>query len=298
MAILTSSRGDELHRLRGSRQRRGRTNGRVQIFIGFALLAVLALVCVLAPWIAPYDPISGDAAQKYLSPGSPGHLLGTDDQGRDTLSRLLYGGRTSLIVAVLASTAATVIGSTTALIAGFSGDKVAGLIMRTIDIMFAFPVIIIAVALALVFDPGITVLVLAIVFAAVPYVARVIFAEVKQQRGHEYVESAVSLGAGFWSILTREVLPNVIGQIVVYGTSLVGAMVVFSSSLSALGIGVQPPDADWGRMIADGAKVIISGNFWLALLPGLAILVVALTFNWLGDGLRDAADPHRRRHNS
>lgn len=280
-----------------SRQR-GRTNGRVQVAVAVTIIALVLLVSLLAPWLAPHDPIVGDASQKYLSLGSPGHLLGTDDQGRDMLSRLIYGGRTSLVVAAVSSAAATVIGSIVALVAGFSDDRVAGLIMRTVDVMFAFPVIIIAVALALLFGPGAVVLVLSIVFAAVPYVARVIFAEVKQQRDREYVEAATSLGAGFWSVLFREVLPNVSSQIVVYGTGLVGGMVVFSSSLSALGIGIQPPAADWGRMIADGAKVVITGNVWPALLPGLAILVIALAFNWLGDGLRDVFDPHRQRHRS
>jgi peptide/nickel transport system permease protein len=299
MAVLTPRSDGELKtRLTGrSRSRsRGRTNGRVQVAVGLTLIALLLLVSALAPVLAPHDPIAGDASQKYLGLGAPGHLLGTDEQGRDILSRLIYGGRTSLIIAAVASAAATLIGSAIALVAGFSTDRVAGLIMRTVDVMFAFPVIIVAVALALLFGPGLVVLVLSIVFAAVPYVARVIFAEVKQQRGREYVEAATSLGAGFWSVLFREVLPNVASQIVVYGTGLVGGMVVFASSLSALGIGVQPPRADWGRMIADGAKVIITGNVWLALLPGLAILLVALAFNWLGDGLRDVFDPHRQRH--
>ncbi|GAA5037386.1 peptide/nickel transport system permease protein [Thermocatellispora tengchongensis] len=263
--------------------------------IALIIIAGFVLLGLFAPLVAPYDPDLADGSVKYLGPGEQGHLLGTDEQGRDILSRLIWGGRTSLIVALLASATSTVIGGALALVAGFSGDRVAGLIMRSIDIMFAFPVIIIALVLAVIFGPGTVVVVLSIVFSAIPYVTRVIFAEVKLQRGREYVEAAESLGAGFFSILFREVLPNVLGQTVVYGTGLVGGMIVFSSSLSALGIGVQPPTADWGRMISEGAKVIISGNVYPALLPGLVVLVVALAFNWLGDGLRDLFDPHHRR---
>lgn len=295
MSLLERRSGGQLAaRWRPTRRRR---HGNVQVTVGAVIIAILLLISVLAPWIAPYDPLK-PTGEKYLALGSDGHLLGTDDQGRDIVSRLIWGGRTSLIVALASSLAATLIGSLLALVAGFSGDKVAGLIMRAIDIMFAFPVIIIAVVFALVFGPGAFVVILSIIFAAVPYVARVVFAEVKLQRGREYVEAATSLGAGFFAIVFREVLPNVVSQIVVYGTGLVGGMIVFSSSLSALGIGVQPPTADWGRMISEGAKVIISGNVWVALLPGLAVLLVALAFNWLGDGLRDVFDPHKRRAQS
>ncbi|WP_291051232.1 ABC transporter permease [Herbiconiux sp.] len=285
----------------GSRRRRGpRSRARVnaQVVIALAIIAVFVLLAVFAPLIAPYDPVAGDASQKYLPVGSPGFLLGTDEQGRDILSRLIWGGRTSMLVSLIAVVASTLVGSALALTAGFANDRVAGLIMRSIDVMFAFPVIIAALAFAIILGPGLLVVVLAIVFVATPYVTRIVFVEVKRHRGREYVEAAVSLGAGFWSILFREVLPNVAGQIVVYATGLVGAMIVFSSSISALGIGVQPPAADWGRMISEGAKVIISGNVTVALLPGLVVLVVALAFNWLGDGLNDVFDPHKRRSRS
>ena len=305
MAVLPTSTGESLTSLRGPvRRRRGRGRGRgrarvnAQVAIALVLIAILVLVALLAPVLAPYDPENGDAALKYLPFGASGHPFGTDEQGRDILSRLIWGGRTSLLIAILAVVASTLLGSVLALIAGFSGDRVSGLVMRAIDIMFAFPVIIAALAFAIILGPGIGVVVLAIAFLATPYVTRVVFAEVKRHRGREYVEAAVSLGAGFWSILFREVLPNVAGQIVVYATGLVGGMVVFSASLSALGIGVQPPAADWGRMISEGAKVIISGNVVPALLPGLAVLVVALAFNWLGDGLHDLFDPHTRRSRS
>ncbi|MEE6388732.1 ABC transporter permease [Microbacterium paraoxydans] len=295
--VVQNAQGDALTLVRGARTRRRRSARRVhgQLALAIAILAAVILVTVLAPWIAPHDPLAADGALKYLPVGSPGHPLGTDEQGRDLLSRLLYGGRTSLLIAIAAVIASTLLGAVLALVAGFSNDNVAGVIMRSIDILFAFPVIIAAVAMAAILGPGTGVVIAAIVFSATPYVARIVFAEVKLQRGRDYVEAAVSLGAGFWSVLFREVLPNVAAPIFIYASGLVGIMIVFSSSLSALGIGVQPPEPDWGRMISEGAKVIISGNIVPALLPGLVVLVVALAFNWLGDGLRDVLDPHRRR---
>lgn len=297
MFLSATSNGEAVRAHTGAPPRRRRSRWRVnaQVATAAVIIAVVGLASLLAPVLAPYDPDLADGSIKYLGVGAPGHPLGTDEQGRDILSRLIWGGRTSLIVAFLASAASTVIGSVLALVAGLSNDRVAGLVMRTVDIMFAFPVIMVALILAVILGPGTPVVVLSIVFSAIPYVARVIFAEVKLQRGREYVEAAESLGSGFLAVAFREVLPNVLGQIVVYGTGLVGGMIVFSSSLSALGIGVQPPTADWGRMISEGAKVIISGNVYPALLPGLVVLVVALAFNWLGDGLRDVFDPHTRR---
>lgn len=294
-ASAPSGQAFALFRRNKGRPGRSRRRQNAQVVLAVTIIGVIAVTSALAPWIAPYDPELADGSIRYLSPGEQGHLLGTDDQGRDILSRLIWGGRTSLLVALGACLAATVLGSLLALVAGFSGDKVAGLIMRSMDVLFAFPWIITALALAVVLGTGTSVVVLTIVFASLPYVTRIVFAEVKLQRGREYVEAAESLGAGFFSILVREVLPNVISQIVVYATSLIGLMIVFSSSLSALGIGVQPPHADWGRMISEGAKVIITGNVYVALVPGLAVLLVALAFNWLGDGLRDVFDPQQRR---
>lgn len=291
-SALDVARGQTITKRWSIRKRR---HVNLQVSIALTILIVVALVSVLAPLIAPHDPDVGDAAQKYLPLGTSGHIFGTDEQGRDILSRLIWGGRTSLLIALLAVIISTFLGTVLALVAGFSSARISGLIMRGIDIMFAFPVIIAAVVFATVLGPGTMVVIAAIVFSATPYVTRIIFAEVKSQRGREYVEAAVTLGAGFWSVLVREVLPNIAGAILIYSTSLVGIMIVFSSSLSSLGIGVQPPDADWGRMISEGAKVIISGNIYPALLPGLVVLIVSLAFNWLGDGLRDVLDPHRRR---
>jgi len=281
-----------------ARSRRRPARSTVQVSVAAAIIVVFVLIAALAPWLAPYDPLATNASDKYLPPGSPGHWLGTDEQGRDLLSRLMWGGRTSLLMAITSVAFSTVVGGLLALLAGFSGDRTSGLIMRIVDVMFAFPVIIVAVALAAVLSTGPQVVVLAISFAVIPYVARVVFTEVKRQRGQEYIEAAVSLGTGRWELLFREVLPNVAPSILVYATGLVGGMVVFSSSLSAIGIGVQAPTPDWGQMIAAGAKVIISGNVYVALFPGLMVLIISLAFNWLGDGLRDVLDPRNRSSRS
>lgn len=265
-----------------------------QLVTAGVLIGVVVLVSLFAPLLAPYDPLATDPSAKFLPPGSDGHLFGTDDLGRDLLSRLLWGGRTSLLLAVLSVAGATAVGSVAALLAGFAGPRVSGVVMRLVDMLFAFPVILVAVALAAVLSPGAPVVVVAIVFSVVPYVTRVVFTEVKQHTRREYVEAATALGATRWSLMVREVLPNVTGQIVVYATGLVATMVVFSASLSAVGIGVQPPTPDWGQMIASGAAVVLSGHLHVAVIPGLTVVIVALAFNWLGDALHDLASPRTR----
>ncbi|MGW3957742.1 ABC transporter permease [Streptomyces sp. NPDC004752] len=262
-----------------------------EALLGLAVLAVVVAVSALAPWITPCDPDAGDADNVLAAVGSPGHLLGTDDQGRDVLSRLLAGGRTALLVSTASVAAALVIGTALGLLGAFAGRRTSAVLMRAVDLMFAFPVILVALSLAAVLQPGPTVLIGTVVFAAVPYVTRVVFAEAKVEREKDYVEAARSLGASRAEILLREVLPNVLSPVVIYGTSLVGVNIVFTASLSALGLGVQPPQADWGRMISEGAKVLVNGSPGVATFPAVAILLVSLAFNWLGDGLRDVLDP-------
>ncbi|MFC5744490.1 ABC transporter permease [Actinomadura rugatobispora] len=259
--------------------------------LGLTVLAVVVAVSVLAPWLAPHDPNAGDAGNVLAPTGSPGHPLGTDEQGRDVLSRVLHGGRGALVVAVGSVAVALVAGTAIGLFAAFAGRRTSGLLMRAVDLMFAFPVILVALSLAAIIRPGPWVLVGTVIFAAVPYITRIVFAEAKVEREKDYVEAARSLGASEASILWTEVLPNLVSSVVIYGTSLVGVNIVFTASLSALGLGVQPPDPDWGRMISEGAKVLVNGSPGVATFPAVAILLVSLAFNWLGDGLRDVLDP-------
>ncbi|ROO85874.1 peptide/nickel transport system permease protein [Actinocorallia herbida] len=259
--------------------------------LGLLVLALVVLVSVLAPWLAPHDPNAGDAENVLAPIGSAGHLLGTDDQGRDVLSRVVHGGRSALMVSTAAVAVALVAGTALGLFAAFAGRRVSGVLMRVVDLMFAFPVILVALSLAAVLRPGSWVLIGTVVFAALPYVTRIVFAEAKVEREKDYVEAARSLGASESAVVWTEVLPNLVSSVVIYGTSLVGVNIVFTASLSALGLGIQPPDPDWGRMISEGAKVLVTGNPGVATFPAAAILLVALAFNWLGDGLRDVLNP-------
>ncbi|GAA2576828.1 ABC transporter permease [Dactylosporangium fulvum] len=262
-----------------------------EALLGLVVLIVMVGVSVLAPWLAPYDPNAGDPDNVLAPVGSAGHLLGTDDQGRDVLSRLLYGGRGALVVSIVSVAVALLIGTLLGLYGAFAGRRTSGVLMRIIDLMFAFPVILVALSLAAIIHPGPWVLIGTVVFGAVPYVTRIVFAEAKIEREKDYVEAARSLGASEATILRTEVLPNLLSSVVIYGTSLVGVNIVFTASLSALGLGIQPPSPDWGRMISEGAKVLVTGNPGVATFPAIAILLVALAFNWLGDGLRDVLNP-------
>lgn len=259
--------------------------------LGIAVLAIVVLVSVLAPWIAPHDPNLGDADHVLLPVGSAGHLLGTDDQGRDVLSRLIFGGRGALVVSIVSVAVALVIGTALGLAGAFTGRRSSALLMRVIDLLFAFPVILVALSLAAIVRPGAWVLIGTVVFGAVPYVTRIVFAEARAEKDKDYVEAARSLGASNAAVVWTEVLPNLVTSVVIYGTSLVGVNIVFTASLSALGLGIQPPNPDWGRMISEGAKVLVTGNPGVATFPAAAILLVALGFNWLGDGLRDVLNP-------
>jgi peptide/nickel transport system permease protein len=256
------------------------------------ILAVVA-VSVAAPWIAPYDPNVADAALRLAPVGTPDHVLGVDAQGRDILSRVIWGGRSSLLVSVLPVAAAVLLSIALGLAAGYKGGKLAAFIMRVIDLAFAFPMVLLAIGLATAFGPGLWTVGLTIIFSATPYLTRVVYAEVRAERDKEYVEAAQALGASQFEIVFREILPNVATSVLVYGTTKVGGMIVFSAGLSFLGLGAQPPTADWGRMVSEGSKVLILGSAHVATVPALVIVAVALAFNWLGDGLRDLLDPRR-----
>jgi ABC-type dipeptide/oligopeptide/nickel transport system permease subunit len=263
----------------------------VQFYAGAGIIAVIVAVSLLAPVIAPDSPLAENFAERFLPPLRDGHLLGTDSDGRDILSRLIWGGRVSLLAAFLATTAAAAAGATLGLWAAFSRDWLSALIMRTTDLLLAFPVVMVALSLAEITGPGVWVIGLSVAFAAVPYITRISYGEARRERGKEYVEAAAALGAGRWSIMLREVAPNIFTSVLVYWSSLIGISVVFAAGLSAIGVGVQPPTADWGQMLADGAQVLLSGSPWEAIIPGIALLLVGLAFNWLGDGLRDILDP-------
>jgi ABC-type dipeptide/oligopeptide/nickel transport system permease subunit len=259
--------------------------------VGVVTIVLVTLVSIAAPWLTPYDPNAGDPALRLAGIGTPGHWLGLDDQGRDLFSRLIWGGRSALAVVVIAVTAACVLSLAIGLYAGYARGRTAALVMRLIDILFAFPMILLAINLATTLGPGFVTVGVTVLLSALPYLTRVVYAGVRAERDKEYIEAARALGASSFDIVRREILPNVLTPLVVYGTTLIGGMIVFLAGLSFLGLGVQPPTADWGRMVSEGTRLMLLGGAHVATLPALAIVVLSLAFNWLGDGLRDALDP-------
>jgi peptide/nickel transport system permease protein len=264
-----------------------------------ALVAAVFLLLVfasalLAPWISPDNPNVASDQLRFAPPFTAGHILGTDEQGRDMLSRLLWGGRVSLLVGlvpvVIASTAGLLLG----LIAGYAGGIVDTLIMRTLDVLFAFPMVLLAIAIAGVLTPGLSTEIIAIAVVLIPYVGRLARTSTLSVVAMPFIEAARAAGASRTALLARYVTPNVLPPLLVYATTLVGLMIVVGSGLSFLGLGVQPPTADWGAMVSEGREVLATAPL-VTLIPGLVIVIVSLAFNFIGDGLRDALDPRSAR---
>ena len=263
-----------------------------------AVASLVALLCIIvvtlfAPWLAPYDPMQAFPGLRLAVPGTPGHLLGGDNQGRDMLSRLIWGGRSALGASILPVIFAAAIGLFLGMLAGYRNGMVSVFIMRCIDMLFAFPMVLLAIGLAAVLGSGYVTVIITLICSVIPYLTRVVYSDTRVEVQKEYVEALRAQGASHADILFRELLPNVAIPLLVYTTSLLGGTVVFLAGLSFLGLGVQPPQADWGRMVGEGAQMMILGVPHIATLPALAIVVVSLAFNWLGDGLRDLLDPYR-----
>ena len=260
-----------------------------------SVVAVLAiLLAILAPWISPYDPNEADMAVGRLAPPfTPGHFFGTDGQGRDILTRLIWGGRTSLPIAAVPVLLSSVLGIFIGLVAGWRTGLLSAVIMRSLDVIFAFPGVLLAVAIAAIMGSGMLIASLSMAIVLLPYVSRIVYVDTVRIRRSTFIEAARVCGMGTMSILLREVVPNIISPIIVYGTTALGGMVVFAAGLSFLGIGVQPPTADWGIMASDGRDVMLSAA-WVGLIPGVTIVIVAVALNFVGDGLRDALDPRLR----
>lgn len=257
------------------------------------LLVLMIAIALLAPWLAPYDPLQAFPGLRLAAPGTSGHLLGGDNQGRDMLSRLMWGGRSALGASILPVIFAAVVSLGLGMLAGYRHGAISAFIMRCIDMLFAFPMVLLAIGLSAVLGSGYLTVIITLICSVIPYLTRVVYSDTRVEVQKEYVEALRAQGASHADILFRELLPNVATPLLVYTTSLLGGMVVFLAGLSFLGLGVQPPQADWGRMVGEGAQMMILGAPHIATLPALAIVVVSLAFNWLGDGLRDLLDPHR-----
>jgi len=252
------------------------------------VMAVFA-IAILAPLLAPYDPNVGVRSDRLLPLFSDSHLLGTDGQGRDILSRIIWGARPSLFSGLIPVLVAGCIGTTLGLVAGRGSPRVHSLIMRILDVFYAFPAVLLAIAIAAALGSGISNAIIALSLILIPPVARVAEAEVARVRSADFMEAAAVSGAGWWSISIRHVLPNVAPAVVVYCTALIGLSIVYAAGLGFLGLGISPPDAEWGLMINDLRQFTFSQP-GIAVVPAVVITVVSLLFNLLGDGLRDWLD--------
>jgi peptide/nickel transport system permease protein len=264
------------------------------IVAGGTIVLLIVFVALFAPILSPYSPTQVHPLDRLEGIGAPGHLLGADQQGRDMLSRLMWGARSSLAIAVVPLTVAGMLGLVLGSIAGYLGRFSETLIMRGMDVVFGLPPILLAIAIAATLGPGLVNLVISLTIVLVPPMTRVTNQVVRLLKEQAFVEAARVSGATSTRIIFDQILPNSLAPVLAYGTSLAGAIVVFGAGISFIGLGVQPPQADWGRMINDGREVL-DLHPHVSTLPGLAIFVLAAGFNLLGDGLRDLLDP-RMRH--
>ncbi|MEP9372889.1 nickel transporter permease [Mesorhizobium sp. KR1-2] len=258
--------------------------------IGMLIILALIFVAIFAPLLAPYSPYIGDLAKARLLPPGAEHWLGTDGQGRDILSRLIYGSRLTLQVVVLVAVIAAPIGLLVGTVAGYAGGWVDAVLMRITDIFLAFPKLVLALAFVAALGPGIGNAIIAIAITSWPPYARIARAETLTVRNSDYISAVRLMGASPWRIVLRHIMPLCISSLIVRVTLDMAGIILTAAGLGFLGLGAQPPLPEWGAMIASG-RLFILDQWWVAAMPGVAILVVSLGFNLLGDGLRDALDP-------
>jgi peptide/nickel transport system permease protein len=260
--------------------------------LGLVLVVVLALSAALAPWLSPYDPGRQSLIEKRATPGGK-YLLGADEFGRDILSRVIYGSRVALLVGVLSVVIALAGGLLLGTLAGWAGGWLDALMMRGVEILLAFPYLLLALAIVAALGPGALNTTIAVGIWGVPTVTRIVRGSVLALRETEYVGAARALGAPVPALLRRHILPNIVPGLIVYATLFMANAILLEAALSFLGLGVQPPTASWGLMVSTGRDVLLVAPH-VATVPGLAIMVAVLAFNLVGDGLRDALDPRLR----
>lgn len=274
-----------------SARRRPRVRRQVSwtVILPGSFIALLVLAAILAPLVAPDNPLAGSVAQRLQGVGSSGHLLGTDSEGRDLLSRLIWGARPSLIEGVLPVVIAGLIGTLLGTVAGLGGGRLHSVVMRNLDVLYSFPAILLAIALAASLGAGVVNAVVALSIVLIAPIARVADTEVARMRSSDFMEAARASGASWPTIVVRQVLPTVGPVLIVYCTALVGLAIIFAGGLSFLGLGVAPPRPEWGSMLNDLTQDLYNAPL-LTLIPALMIFVTAMAFNLLGDGLRDLLD--------
>jgi peptide/nickel transport system permease protein len=260
--------------------------------IGAIALLIIVLSALLAPWIAPYDPLEQNILES-LQPSSALHWLGTDYYGRDTLSRILYGARLSLLIGMLSILLAVVVGTLIGLVSGYFGGKLDIVIMQVMDVILAFPSLILGLILVAMLGASVTNLILAIAFTAIPAFARIARAPTIALREREFVQAGRALGYSDSRIMFRHLLPNIVPDVLVMASLWMATAVRVEASLAFIGLSVAPPTPTWGGMVREGFENILD-SYALALFPSLAVLILVLALNLIGDGLRDAIDPNLR----
>jgi peptide/nickel transport system permease protein len=252
------------------------------------VLGLIVLSAVFAPWISP-DPYAGSALSRLKPIGTPGHWLGTDEIGRDMWARLVHGGRLSLISGTLPVAVALLIGGGLGVLAGYAGGIVNTLIMRTMDVFYAFPAVLLAIAVCAVIGTGIASTLIALTIVFIPSLVRVTETVTTRVRNMDYIEAARASGVSDFKIIIHQVLPNILGTVLVYTAGLASLSIILAAGLSFLGLGMPPPNAEWGQML-NSLRQSIYIQPWLAALPGMMIFVTSVCFNLISDGLRSAID--------
>jgi peptide/nickel transport system permease protein len=261
--------------------------------VGGAILVVMILAALLAPALSPYDPIKASQRTSLEAP-SAAHPMGTDRFGRDILSRVLWGGRLSLPVGFVSVLIAAVFGVSLGLLAGYYGGRIDALIMRCVDLMLAFPGILLALVIVAILGGSLLNLMIAVGIASIPDYVRITRGTVLSIREREFVLAARTVGASSLAIIVRHILPNILAPVIVLATLGMASAIITGSTLSFLGLGIKPPTPEWGNMLDEG-RGFLQRAWWVAFFPGLAIMLTVFSINLLGDGLRDALDPRLRR---
>ena len=261
-------------------------------WIGLGLFALVCTLALAAPLIAPHDPLDQNILKRLQGP-SPEFWMGTDAYGRDIFSRILYGARISLMIGLVSITAALLIGTTIGLLAGYFGGRTDIIVMQIMDVLLAFPSLILGLIIVAMLGPSVSNLIIAIALTAIPPFARIARAPTIVVKEREFIEAGRALGYSHMRLMGGHILPNILPEVLVMGSLWMATAIRVEASLAFIGLGVSPPTATWGGMIREGFENILD-NFWLAFFPSIAILIVVFALNLLGDGLRDAIDPRLR----
>ena len=267
------------------------------ILIATCVVGVFVILAAAAPLVSPYDPLEVFSGLRNAPVGTPGHILGTDQSGRDILSRIIWGGRVTLVMGTVPVLGSLLIGIVLGLLAAYYGRILEFLVLRLMEVLFAFPLILLAILAAAVLGKGMLNAMIAMTIVVIPYVIRAVHAAAKSTMGLTYVEASIIRGAGAWHVMFSEILPNIMSSLIVFATSVIPIFIIFAAGLSYLGLAIEPPTPDWGIMIAEGQKVIQVAPH-VPTVPGLVLLIVSVAMNVISDSLQHELDPRARGERS